>query len=116
MEPLVDCVIEDEHWAAFGLEPLALRTVQAVLAGLGLPQAGFTLALLGGDDARIAGLNAAFRQKDLPTNVLSWPCADLSAEDDGGPPDLPEPGDAANPTSFGDMALAWETCSREAVA
>lgn len=52
-------------------------------------------------------LNREWRMKDVPTNVLSFPMmsrnelADLAA--DGGPEML------------GDIALAWETCSREAV-
>ena len=114
MEPLVDCVIEDERWASHGLEPLALRAVQATLAELALPEAGFTVALMGCDDARIGKLNAAFRKKDLPTNVLSWPYDDLTAEEVGGTPDSPKPGDAANPCSLGDIAVAFDTCAREA--
>ena len=114
MEPLLDCVIEDERWAALGLEPLALRAVQAALAELGLPETGFTVALLGCDDARIGALNTAFRKKDLPTNVLSWPYEDLAAKDEGGPPDQPEPGEVDDPQSLGDIAVAWETCAREA--
>ena len=114
MEPLVDCVIEDERWAALGLEPLALRAVQAALAVLGLPETGFTLAVLGCDDARIAVLNAAFRDKPTSTNVLSWPYDDLGAEEDGGTPDLPDPGDPDDPASLGDIAIAYETCAHEA--
>ena len=114
MEPLVDCVIEDERWAALGLEPLAVRAVQATLAGLGLPDAGFTVALMGCNDARIGKLNAAFRKKDLPTNVLSWPYDDLAAEEDGDPPDRPEPGATDDPRSLGDIAVAFDTCAREA--
>ena len=116
MEPLVDCVIEDERWAAFGLEPLALRSVQAALAHLGLPQAGFTLAVMGCDDTRIANLNAEFRGKATPTNVLSWPAWDLAADDDGGAPDAPECGTPDDPEALGDIALAYDTCAREAGA
>ena len=114
MEPLVDCVIEDKRWKALGLEPLAQRAVRATLAELGLPASGFTVSLMGCDDARMTKLNAAFRKKDLPTNVLSWPNEDLSAEDDGGQPDLPEPGAADDPASLGDIALAYDTCAQEA--
>lgn len=113
-EPLVDCVIEDERWQAVDLEPLALRAVQAALAVLGLPEPGFTLGLMGCNDAKIATLNAMFRKKDLPTNVLSWPYADLAAKVAGGAPAQPKPGDAEDPASFGDIALAFETCEREA--
>ena len=115
MEPLVDCVIEDKRWKALGLEELAQRAARAALAELGLPASGFTVALMGCDDARMAKLNAAFRKKDMATNVLSWPYEDLSAEDEGETPDLPEPGPADDPTPIGDLALAYTTCAREAV-
>ncbi len=36
MEPLVDTVIEDARWEAFGLAPLAERACRAALAHLGL--------------------------------------------------------------------------------
>ncbi|MEO8245402.1 MAG: rRNA maturation RNase YbeY [bacterium] len=114
MEPLVDCVIEDERWEALGLEPLAWRAAQATLADLGLPEVGFTVALMGCDDGRIAKLNAAFRSKPTPTNVLSWPGEDLAAENEGGMPDLPDPGEADDPESLGDIAIAYDTCAREA--
>ena len=114
MEPLVDCVIEDTRWQAFGLEPLALRAVQAALASLGLPESGFTLALMACDDTRIAALNADFRGKPAPTNVLSWPGEDLAAEAEGSHPGSPVPGAAEDPCSLGDIAIAWDTCAREA--
>ena len=114
MEPLVDCVIEDPRWQAFGLEPLALRAVQAALASLGLPESGFALALMACDDTRIAALNADFRGKPTPTNVLSWPAAELAAEAEGSPPRSPVPGAADDPCSLGDIAIAWDTCAREA--
>ena len=114
MEPLVDCVIEDERWTAFGLEPLALRAVQATLGELGLPEAGFTVVLMACNDARIATLNADFRGKPQPTNVLSWPAEELAAEDEGGTPDQPEPGGADDPASLGDIAVAYDTCAHEA--
>ena len=79
MEPLVDCVIEDARWTALGLDALAQRAVRATLVDLGLPDTGFTLAVMGCDDARIATLNAAFRGKPVPTNVLSWPAWDTAA-------------------------------------
>ena len=114
MEPLADCVIEDARWAAVGLEPLALRAVQATLAALGLPETGFTLAVMGCDDARIATLNAEFRGKPTPTNVLSWPTWDMAADEDGGQPGPAEPGSADDPEALGNIAIAYETCAREA--
>ena len=116
MEPLVDTVIEDDRWLAVELEALADRAVRAALGEIGLPQVGLTLCVMGGDDARIAGLNAAFRGKPVPTNVLSWPAWDLSPEQPGAAPDVPEVGSAEKPESLGDIALAWETCAKEAGA
>ncbi|MFN4154726.1 MAG: rRNA maturation RNase YbeY [Paracoccaceae bacterium] len=116
MEALVDCVIEDARWEGLGLEPLSLRAASAVLKGLGLPETGFTLCVMGCDDARIAVLNAEFRGKALPTNVLSWPSEDLSEGVPGQEPARPLAGEAAEPWSLGDIAISYDTCAREAGA
>jgi probable rRNA maturation factor len=71
---------------------------------------------MGGDDARIAALNADFRGKTAPTNVLSWPADDLSPEAPGGAPAPPNPGTHDDPAELGDIALAFETCTGEAAA
>ncbi|NPD16447.1 rRNA maturation RNase YbeY [Xinfangfangia sp. D13-10-4-6] len=114
MDMIVDCVFEDERWQSFGLEPMAERAARAVLAALGLGEAGFAISLLACDDARIAGLNTEFRGKAKATNVLSWPSDERGAEEIGGLPDLPEPGDADDPEELGDIAIAYETCMAEA--
>lgn len=114
MEPLVDIVFEDDRWQAFGLEAVADRAVRAALAGLDLPAPGFTLSLLACDDARIAVLNADFRDKAKPTNVLSWPSEERASEVIGTDPEPPEPGDADDPESLGDIAIAYDTCMAEA--
>lgn len=111
---LVDTVIEDTRWEAFGLSSIAERAATAALAGVGLAAKGFSVSVMGCDDARIAALNADFRGKPQPTNVLSWPSEERGAEFVGDAPDLPEPGDPADPESLGDIAIAWETCAREA--
>lgn len=111
---LVETVIEDARWEAFGLAPLAERAGRAVLAALGLPVDGFMISLMGCDDARIAVLNADFRGKPQPTNVLSWPSEERGAEFAGEVPELPEAGEADDPESLGDIAIAYETCAREA--
>lgn len=116
MDELVETLIEDARWEAFGLGPLAERAGRAVLAELGLGPEGFAVSLMGCDDARIAALNARFRGKPQPTNVLSWPSQDRAAAVAGGLPDLPAPGSAADPAPLGDLALAWETCLAEAEA
>ncbi|MFZ7091933.1 rRNA maturation RNase YbeY [Primorskyibacter sp. 2E233] len=104
---LTDTIIEDERWQAAGLEALAETAATAVLAHLDIDEA-FEIAVLGCDDARIAALNADFRDKPQPTNVLSWPSEDLSAEEPGGKPLLPEM------EELGDIAIAYQTCEREA--
>ncbi|WP_054004481.1 rRNA maturation RNase YbeY [Cypionkella psychrotolerans] len=113
MEPLVDIVIEDARWEALGLDALAELAVRAAFAELGLPEVGFSLCLMGCDDARILELNGDFRGKPKPTNVLSWPSEERGV-DAGEVPDLPEPGEADDPESLGDIAISYDTCALEA--
>ncbi|MCU0902461.1 MAG: rRNA maturation RNase YbeY [Tabrizicola sp.] len=113
---LVETVIEDARWEAFGLEALAERAARAALREVGLPVEGFAISLMGCDDPRIAVLNADFRGKPVPTNVLSWPSEERGAEVVGETPVLPEPGAPDDPNALGDIAIAWETCAREAAA
>jgi probable rRNA maturation factor len=70
---------------------------QALVAAAAAQEVAGTVSLLLGDDATIASLNKQFRNKDGPTNVLSFPPADQS-----------EPG------FLGDIALAAETVVGEA--
>ena len=114
MSGIVDIVIEDARWEAFGLEALAERACAAALQGAGLGAEGYSVVLMGCDDARIALLNADFRGKPQPTNVLSWPSEERAAETAGASPEQPEPGDSDDPCELGDIAIAWETCLREA--
>ncbi|WP_127903989.1 rRNA maturation RNase YbeY [Solirhodobacter olei] len=116
MRPLVETVIEDRRWDGIGLGQIAERGARAALAGVGLMPDGFSVALLACDDARIAALNGTFRGKGSATNVLSWPAEERGAGAEGARPDLPEPGGAGMPRELGDIAIAWETCAREAEA
>jgi probable rRNA maturation factor len=106
---IVECVIEDTRWV--GLDALADCAAQAALSGVGLEAAAFEISLLACDDARICVLNADFRQKGTPTNVLSWPSSERGAEADGDMPVQPQlPQDA----ELGDIAISYDTCAREA--
>ena len=107
----VDVLIEDERWGASGLEPLAKAATDAAFAHLGLKPEAWEIAVLACDDARIAELNTGFRGKPAPTNVLSWPSEERRAESEGETPTLPQ-GDP----ELGDIAIAFETCAREAKA
>lgn len=63
-------------------------------------------SLLFTSDGEVHVLNREWRGKDKPTNVLSFPMLerdDLLALSADGPPEM-----------LGDIALAWETCTREA--
>jgi probable rRNA maturation factor len=116
MEDFADVVIEDDRWVAVGLQDLAQRAALATFDELGLPVAGFTLCVMGCDDARIAALNADFRGKPSPTNVLSWPSEERGARVAGQMPAVPQAGDLDDPDHLGDIALAFDTCHAEAKA
>jgi len=111
----VEILYEDARWQPAGLESLAEAACGAALAHLGLDQAEFEISLLACDDARIAELNAEFRGKPAPTNVLSWPAEDLAPEKDGAAPHPPS-APPAGPAELGDIAIAYDTCRREAEA
>jgi probable rRNA maturation factor len=100
---LTDTICEDPRWQDAGLPALAEHAAGETLRILGLDP-GYEIAVLGCDDARIAALNADFRGKPSPTNVLSWPAEETT-------PDTPPAG-----PELGDIAIAWETCAREAAA
>ncbi len=107
---LTDTMIEDPRWETADLPALAERGAQATLAHLGLVADDWEIVVMGCDDARIAELNGDFREKPVATNVLSWPSEDRAADADGAVPDLP---DGPDP-ELGDIAIAYETCLREA--
>lgn len=108
---MIDIEIQDSRWNAIALEQIAANAVKTTLAQMDLESC--EISLLACDDAEIAELNAEFRDKPTPTNVLSWPAEDLAAQEDGAAPSLPEP-DFTGEIALGDIAIAWETCAREA--
>ena len=108
----MDCVIEDDRWTGLDLPALAARAEGAAMDRLGLDPAAWDVAVLACDDARIAALNADFRGKAAPTNVLSWPSEERGAQVAG---EAPLPPDPADP-ELGDIAIAWDTCAAEAAA
>ncbi|MGR3793522.1 rRNA maturation RNase YbeY [Vannielia sp. SX4] len=110
----LDVVLEDDRWQGAGLQAIVEAAAPAVLAFHNLPP-DIELSVLGADDARIAMLNGDFRGKPQPTNVLSWPAEDLAADTPGDDPLAPEP-DPDGTLPLGDIALAYETCAREAEA
>lgn len=99
-----EVIIEDARWQEAKLEALATAVFSAVAAHQGWG-AAYGAAVLGCSDDRIAALNADFRGKHMPTNVLSWPSVDYHG-----------PTQVAEEPELGDIAIAFETCAREAAA
>lgn len=91
------------EWDA-AAEEIVLRMAQTVYAHEGAAPAAELNVLLA-DDSFVQSLNRKFRGKDKPTNVLSFPNA-------------PTPAGALyeEPSSLGDIALAYETVRAEAQA
>lgn len=103
----LDIAIESPWPASPDWEMLAERAAGAVATVASeLANPRLCASLLFTDDAEVHGLNRQWRGKDKPTNVLSFPMLDraellgLALE---GAPEL-----------LGDIALAHETCLREA--
>jgi len=92
---LIDIEIEGEAWTTQpDAQALTAQAAGAVLAYEHLSDRNLTVLLT--TDVAVQALNARFRDQDKPTNVLSFPAA-------------------PNPENhLGDVALAYETCAREA--
>lgn len=119
MTPIVDITTEDPQWDEVEIEALAQRAAVATFQFLEISD-GFEISLLACGDDRIAELNAEFREKGTPTNVLSWPSEERGAEIDGEKPENPEPDPQSTaygmPDELGDIAISFDTCAREAAA
>ena len=109
----IDILYEDDRWDSADFAALADRAAETALRHVGLDPDAWEISILACDDARIAVLNQEFRDKPTPTNVLSWPSEERAPEEPGATPDLPEPG--LDP-ELGDIAIAYDTCAREAEA
>lgn len=110
---VVDVVVDAPQWASAGIESLAERVCSATLAQIGLDPDRFEIAILACDDTRIALLNTDFRSKPQPTNVLSWPSHEITLPL-GRSPGFPSPDPDDSPFELGDIAIAYQTCAREA--
>jgi probable rRNA maturation factor len=97
----VDILTQSPQWDA---QPGAEATVRRAIAQAAAIEAttdpGAEVSVLLCDDAVIAALNARWRGRDEPTNVLSFPA--------------PPAADPAAPAHLGDIAIACETVTREA--
>lgn len=107
---LVELEIDIEDWPEHDWEGLAVRVAeaaQAIVPELANPR--LVTSLLFTSDAEVHDLNREWRQRDKPTNVLSFPMLErtdlIHLDPEDGPPEM-----------LGDIALAYETCAREAEA
>ena len=103
-----DLSIEEPWPPTIDWNRLASRAAEAIAPELANPR--LSASLLFTSDAEVRELNREWRGKDKPTNVLSFPMltrADLLALGRVGDEDAP-------PVLLGDLALAYETCAREA--
>ena len=116
MTTLTDILIEDDRWRASDIETISEKAAQAALRHLGIGSTGYEIAVLACDDARISELNAEFRAKPTPTNVLSWPSFELAAEKEGATPERPPTPDPVMGEELGDIAISFDTCKHEANA
>lgn len=97
----IEVVTESTRWND---EPLTARTISAAIDAaareISAPTGEVAVMLI--DDEAMRGLNRQWRGQDKPTNVLSFPAAPL-------------PG-GQGATHLGDIAIAYETVAREAMA
>jgi len=99
--------IDTENWPDGDWEALAERSAAAAAeVAPELANARLSTSVLFTSDAEVHVLNREWRERDKPTNVLSFPM--LTREEWL---DLPSDGP---PVMIGDIALAFETCAREA--
>lgn len=94
--------LSDRRWQPIleNARPLCLSLADKFAATLQIKP--FNVSILWTNDAEMAQLNTQFRQKDGATNILSFPAFD-------GPPDA----QLKPPIFLGDMALGFETLSKE---
>jgi probable rRNA maturation factor len=102
----LDIAIE-EPWPAGDWDALANNAAAAVAKTVPeLANPRLSASVLFTSDEEVHALNREWRQRDKPTNVLSFPMLER--------PDLLGLASEGQPELLGDIALAYETCAREA--
>jgi probable rRNA maturation factor len=97
----IDIIVESPKWAAQRSAKAVLRQAIAAAAAA-VPRPTGELSVVLTDDAAIRTLNRTWRGKDQPTNVLSFPAPDSRIR--------------GAPRQLGDIVIAYETTTREALA
>lgn len=107
---LVESDISDDWDSITGWPLLAERAVGAAIAHsrhAALDEAGAEVSVKLTSDAEVHALNRAWRGKDRPTNVLSFPMIEPAFFTNAAQPGEPE-------ILLGDIVLAHGVCAREA--
>jgi probable rRNA maturation factor len=101
-ELLVELAVDAGDWPPMTTLRRITREAASAAAAMvpGFPAAG-EVSVLFTNDARVAELNASWRGKDGPTNVLSFPAPPL-------------PANAEATVSIGDIVFGFETVTKEA--
>lgn len=98
----IDVAVEAEGWPeTAALERLVHEAVDAAMAETQADEGATELSVVFADDAAVQSLNAEWRGKDKPTNVLSFPA-------------FPFKMGMTLPPMLGDIVLALETVRHEA--
>jgi probable rRNA maturation factor len=107
----VDVLTESPLWEAEpGVEAVVREAISRAAAATDVGEPAADVAVLLCDDAAITALNAQWRGREEPTNVLSFPAPPASDLLLSGPP----ASDPPVPVHLGDIAIACETVVREA--
>jgi len=109
----LDIITEDDRRYTFDIVRAAESVYDVTLLRFDLNSHDVETTLAICDDARIAGLNARFRGKSEPTNVLCWPTVSLGSDVDGALPVAPRL-DPFGAMCLGDIMISYDTCDREA--
>ena len=105
--PLADPLSDADYWQT-RLSAWLNQLAQELPAALQAPAYSLVLSLV--TDAEIAELNADWRQKEGPTDVLAFAAQDEAT--DGAPP-MPASGEA-EPLELGDIVISIDTAARQA--
>jgi probable rRNA maturation factor len=104
----IEPVWPQEAWQAISDKAVAAALAVAPYSGLSETKATVSISIRFADNEEVQGLNQGYRDKDKPTNILSFPMVprdmlDIVTNTDDGE------------ILLGDMILAHEICASEAV-
>lgn len=105
--PEIDISIQDPRWESIpDVEKLVEKAVNTAINTAPMPKAAFEkdleISVVLANDDLVQVLNREYREKDKPTNVLTFATLDSEAPETG------------NELNLGDVILSYQTIDREA--